>query len=153
EHDQALETLLTSEQRQRLTEIVIQNAGIFAFRDPDIVSTLGLTPEQRKAIREIERGLFRHRFGPAGAGRGLERGPPRMTKKEALAKVLEVLTADQVRKWSEIIGAPFAGSEEPSIRGPQGFGSPNERRGLPGNDRAKRPPEERLAPEIDRLKN
>jgi len=149
EHDQALEGLLSPKQRRRLTEIVIQNAGIFAFKDPEVVTALELTPDQRKAIREIERGLFRHAFGQPWQGRGPGRGsegspggPPRPTKREAVAKVLEILNADQVRKWGEITGAPFVGIDEPSFRGRSGFGPPDERRGHPERDRDKKPPAE-----------
>jgi serine/threonine protein kinase len=150
EHNDALELLLTPEQRQRLSEIVIQNAGIFAFRDPEIVTALELTLEQRKAIREIERGLFRHRFDQRGEGRvreGAAGGPPRMTKREAVSKVLELLTPNQIRKWNELIGPPFAGIDDPPPRGLQGFGPPNERRGSRENDGEKRPPRDETPPE------
>ncbi len=141
QHDQALEGLLSVKQRKRLTEIVLQFVGILAFKDPKVVDELKLTTAQRKAIREIERETFRPPPGPPPDHRGFDRGPrgmrggpPRLTKSESVAKVLEILTPHQVATWNARTGAPFAGLDELQIGGgPRGSGPhPDDRRGPRG---------------------
>jgi serine/threonine protein kinase len=159
EHDRELKELLSGKQRQRLTEIVIQSAGILAFRNPDIVKELKLTSEQRKAIREIEREVFRPPFDPAfdswrpGHGPPDKNGPsgkdwppskrgepPRLKKSESVAKVLAILTSDQIATWQALIGDSFAGIDDPPFRGgPPGFGPhPHDRHGPRGGMRGER---------------
>lgn len=151
DHDRAMDDLLSSQQSQRLKEIVIQLAGILAFKDPEIITALNLTGAQRKAIREIERDLFRPPQGPPnfeprgtgpGQGPGQRPGPgrgfpgkwggfPRISKRESVAKVLAILTPEQVRIWGELTGAPFEGVDEFPFRGaPPDFGPhPHDRHG------------------------
>ena len=117
EHDRAVELLLSTQQRQRLAEIALQEAGIMAFRDPDVATKLNLTAAQRKSIREIEREIFRPFFEPGGPGGGHGRGPrgggpPKISKKDSVAKVLALLNSDQVARWQEMIGPPFAGLDK-----------------------------------------
>ncbi|MGE5192263.1 MAG: serine/threonine protein kinase, partial [Deltaproteobacteria bacterium] len=116
EHERELEKLLSPKQRQRLTEIMIQDQGIFAFKGPEVVDALQLTKQQRQAIREIERDAFRRPFHFGGPGRGSDKtpgGPPRPTKREIVEKVLGLLDEGQVQKWRELTGVPFAGLDEP----------------------------------------
>jgi serine/threonine protein kinase len=136
EHDRSLEVLLSETQRRRLKEIGIQFTGIFAFKNPEIVERLSLSNEQRKAIREIERQIFRPGFGPPFGGpgpggpgrgppgkRGDDRNGPRLTKSESVARVVAILTPEQVRTWNEIAGPAFVGIDEPPFRGgPPEFG-------------------------------
>ena len=151
EHDRALANLLTVKQRQRLTEIVIQFAGILAFKDPQIVKDLQLSSTQRKAIRQIEREVFRPPFGPPFDSRepghgppGKRPGPPRIIKSESVAKVVAILTPDQVQTWNGLIGAPFAGIDEPPFRGPPGFGpQAHDRHGPRGDPRREHSPDDR----------
>ncbi len=134
DHDRALGVLLTRTQRQRLSQIVLQFAGFFAFKDPDVVTALDLSNEQRKAIREIERETFRRGFGPPGQGREppgqgrespgaardadrLRERPPRPKKTETVAKVVAILKPNQVEEWNKLIGAPFPGLDEIVVQG------------------------------------
>lgn len=162
DHDRALEVLLTGKQRERLSQIVIQFAGLFAFKDPQIVTALGLSPEQRKAIREIERETFRRAFGlpgpnregpgpsreatgpnrePPGSGREMtwqRDRPPRPKKTETVARVVALLKPDQVEEWNKLTGAPFAGLDDIFVPGMPGMtGGPprdrNPRRGPRGD--------------------
>jgi serine/threonine protein kinase len=155
-HDDAIERLLYTEQRQRLSEVVLQFFGFFTFKDPEVVQALDLTKDQRKAIREIEREVFRPPFGPGGPGRGgegMRGGPPRLTKKETVEKVLALLTDEQLQKWKEMSGPPFADADESPIPWmgppPDGHG-PRERHGRrggpPGEPRHETPPDERKQP-------
>ena len=138
EHDRALDGALSASQRQRLTEITTQNAGIFAFKNPDLARSLKLTTEQRKAIREIERDTWRRSFVTTGTDRGPE-PPPRPTKRESIDSVLAVLTEEQIQKWRELTGISYAGLDEPQFGGrPQGFGPPLGDRGRRGGRHEKR---------------
>ena len=49
-----IETILTSAQQHRLRQIALQSEGAGAFREPEVVDALRLTPEQRERIRVIE---------------------------------------------------------------------------------------------------
>jgi serine/threonine protein kinase len=155
DHDRDLGIILLNEQQQRLNEVVLQFFGFFTFKDPQVVQALDLTKDQRKAIREIEREVFRP-FGPGGPGRGgdgMRGGPPRLTKKETVEKVLALLTVEQLQKWKDMIGPPFTDLDESPIpwMGPPSDGhGPRDRRGPrggpPGELRRESPPDERKEP-------
>ncbi len=134
EHERDIGGLLSAAQLLRLTEVQFQFFGFFTFKDPGVVSALGLTREQRRAIRELEREMFRPHFLPPSSGRAGEgvRGElPRMTKRESVEKVLALLTDEQRQKWKEMTGPPFADDDESPF--PWTFGRPpRDRRGAPG---------------------
>jgi serine/threonine protein kinase len=149
EHDLQIEFILSQRQSKRLSEIVLQSFGIFAFKDPEVATRLALTREQRKAIREIERTMMRRPFGlprePRSEGETRVE-PPWPTKSEMVAKVVVLLTDDQVRTWKEMTGAPYKGLDESpwpmrpgglprELRGPRGGPPP----GDPPPERAGRP--------------
>jgi len=132
DHDRALDGILSVQQRQRLTEIVIQDQGIFAFKDPEIVEALQLSPDQRKHIRQVEHEIFAIRFGSqrrGGGSEGRRGGLAELTKHESVTKVLKLFTDDQLRVWRELTGSPFAGLDEAPFPGRRGFGPPRESRG------------------------
>ncbi|MGH7137067.1 MAG: serine/threonine protein kinase, partial [Pirellulales bacterium] len=77
-----LEMVLTYEQLKRLGQLALQAQGVWAFKEPDVVTALELTSEQRSAIRKIEReqfgrGAARRREPDDGPGPRPDRGPPR----------------------------------------------------------------------------
>lgn len=118
EHEQSLEQILTAQQRERLSQIVLQFGGILTFRSPDVVDALKLTSEQRKSIRQIERDFWQRgqRNRDPGARRG-EPGP-RPSREEMVTKVLDVLNDVQKQKWKQMIGAPFTDFDDLQFRGP-----------------------------------
>ena len=122
EHDRVLTALLQPEQRERLMQIAIQSGGIYAFREPDIVQTLGLTSEQRAKIREIESQVLISSFGrrSMGGGREERRRQQEQTSLDAVAKVLDELHPDQRRKWEQLIGPPCEGLGQAPRTGPKG---------------------------------
>jgi len=132
-HDATLSGILRPKQRHRLKQLAIQWRGIFALKDPEIVRTLQLTSEQRKSIRQLEREIFGHSFGFPGLGREPgERRPPFLTRSASIAKVMELLTPEQVLKWKELTGAPFA---DVDLWNPPGFRQPGDNRGPPRKPR------------------
>jgi hypothetical protein len=111
EHDRVLTALLQPEQRERLTQIGIQSAGIYAFREPDIVQALGLTSEQRAMAREIESKVMINSFGRRSMGGGWEerRRQQEQISREAVVEVLKQLHTDQRARWEHLVGRPCEG--------------------------------------------
>jgi len=103
-----LNRILTLSQQARLQQIGLQSEGSAAFRDPEVAELLGLTPDQRNRVRVIEDdaafGWMRRRENKSDAD-------PRSTDQ----RLVEVLTADQARKWRELIGDPIRGVLAPSL--------------------------------------
>jgi serine/threonine protein kinase len=88
--------LLTPAQRARLRQIALQAEGPAAFAEPEVVSELQLTPQQRDQIRTIEdEALFGWMKGPRPAA-GLE--------KSTNEHLLAVLTEEQVSRWKVMTG-------------------------------------------------
>ena len=74
-HEEAIARILTPTQYSRLHQIAVQNVGVQAFQDPDIVAELRLSREQRQQLR----GLMGEPHGPHhGEGPGRDGGfrPP-----------------------------------------------------------------------------
>jgi hypothetical protein len=99
-----VDAILTPVQHVRLRQIALQSEGPAAFREPEVVETLGLTPGQRDRIRAIEEeALF-------GQIRELRSGKPvEDTGKAGLGRILAVLTAEQARRWNALVGEPIRG--------------------------------------------
>jgi Spy/CpxP family protein refolding chaperone len=103
---------LTSEQKKRLDQIVVQAQGLRAFSEKNVQEALKLTDEQKTAIKEISEGVQkkvqeetkdldrRERFTK---GREIRQ---KLTK-EAMGKIATKLTADQKKTWKELVGKPF----------------------------------------------
>jgi serine/threonine protein kinase len=114
---------LTPAQVQRLRQITLQRQGLAAFREPDVIAELKLTPAQRDRIRVIE---FETNFaslpGPARFGPpGTPQRPSDGVVKKAVDRVAGVLTPEQAGVWRELVGEPFT----PPRPGPNpGFGRP-----------------------------
>ncbi len=93
--------LLTPAQRLRLRQIGLQAEGPGAFGEPEVVSELNLTPEQREQIRTIEEeAIFGWMRGPRpGKAAGVQ-------EKTTNDRLLAVLTDEQVRRWKALAGEP-----------------------------------------------
>ena len=100
-----VDAILTPSQRVRLRQIALQSEGPAAFREPEVVEALGLTPGQRERIRAIEEEIL---FGQM---RELQSGKaPEEAGKPAMERILAVLTAEQARRWKEMAGEPIRGT-------------------------------------------
>lgn len=104
QHEQELAKVLSTAQRRRFSEIALQSQGLFAFRGPEVVKALGLTSQQRAALRDIERETFKRRFE-----RGIGGPPPHIVaaSDEVMREALRVLTPPQLEVWHALTGAPF----------------------------------------------
>ena len=99
-----VDAILTHFQRIRLRQLALQSEGPAAFREPEVVETLGLTSGQRERIRAIEEELLVGQMREMHFGKA-----PEATGKPGMERILAVLTADQGRRWNELTGKPILG--------------------------------------------
>ncbi len=103
-----LSGILNPDQLQRLSQIALQCQGPRAIREPDVMSVLKLTAEQKKQLRDIENETLFH------GGDDFHKGPPPMDDfskriKNAMSEMLEVLTPEQLQQWRKLAGKPYLG--------------------------------------------
>lgn len=108
EHEAALATILSAEQRHRLGQIALQCQGPRALREPDVARTLRLTAEQKDRLRGIEAEMIRSWFDrsrkePNNANNFVDQA------KLAIQKMQAVLTAEQLKQWHGMTGKPYQG--------------------------------------------
>ena len=93
--------LLTPAQRLRLRQIALQVEGPGSLGEPEVVSELKLSLEQREQIRTIEEeALWGWMRGPQ-AGK-----PPGVPEKTINDRLLAVLTEEQRGRWKALTGVP-----------------------------------------------
>ncbi len=99
-----IDAILTPAQRVRLRQIALQSEGPAAFREPEVVEALGLSPGQRERIRAIEEESFFRQMRETQAGKSSEE-----TEKPAMERILAVLDSSQALRWKEMAGEPILG--------------------------------------------
>ena len=107
---------LTTEQRQRIRQINLQMEGVVALQRPDVVRELAISDGQLKHIQAVYDDYARKR---REALKQLLKDPKRarkrgarytaLTREQRDAKVLNVLTRTQRRKFEAMKGKPFDG--------------------------------------------
>jgi len=109
-----LAKILLPHQTKRVKEIGVRLRGIGALNDPEIADKLKLTDAQKQKLKEIMqanmesmREKARKIFEDADGDREKMREEFRKLRDEASAKVLAVLTADQMKQFEELKGEPF----------------------------------------------
>jgi len=114
QYDRALMEILSPAQLERLKQLAIQSQGVFVFREPEIVDALEITSEQRAAIRTIEHDTLAKLFPPREHRRGQGdfrwRPPNPELMDEAVARVVKLFNADQIRRWHELTGPIYPGA-------------------------------------------
>jgi eukaryotic-like serine/threonine-protein kinase len=119
--------ILTPPQRLRLRQLALQAEGPGAFREPEVIEALGLIPRQREQVRAIEEeALFSQLRELESAGTSDSAGRP--GGPQAMERILAVLTAEQSRRWQEMVGEPIRG---PLNAFPARYGSSRESRRAP----------------------
>ncbi len=123
QREQALAEVLAPRQRARFRQLGAQSQGLFALKEPDIANELELTPQQRVAIRKIEREAFARAFGPEHErGRGpREKHRDREERfrwhrevfREAMDKATSLLTDTQLDRWQALTGPRVEGLDWP----------------------------------------
>lgn len=107
EHEAALQTILRTEQRQRLGQIALQCLGPRALREPDVARALKLTAEQKERLRVIESEAFRSYWFRNKDSTKNEN--PLELIQAAMQKSLEALTPEQLQQWHSMTGKPYRG--------------------------------------------
>jgi serine/threonine protein kinase len=111
---QALRSILTVRQMDRLQQISRQLRGPAAFADVDVASALSLTPTQKSLVQTIRTHLEDRSMGPPGTP-----GEDRAARTQsATQQILKQLTPDQQHTWNTLIGEPFHGYVESRERRP-----------------------------------
>jgi len=108
----SLTKILKPEQVKRYHQIQTQQAGVMAFSTPRVQEALKLTDDQKSKIREIAEsnrgGGFAGLNKDSSADERAEaRKKMAATRKENLAKVEAILTADQKAAWKDLVGSPY----------------------------------------------
>jgi serine/threonine protein kinase len=99
-----MDAILTRSQRARLRQIALQADGATAFREPEVVEALGLTPAQRERIRGIEQEALVRQIRDTRTGKASEAAAI-----STMHRILAVLTPHQARCWGEMAGEPVRG--------------------------------------------
>lgn len=112
-NEEAIVAILQPAQLDRLRQIAWQCHGPMAFHDPNVVSELKLTIEQKQQIRTIEASMFFDRPPPPPGD-----SPTKASRKgfderrrSVMKQMLAVLTEAQMKRWNELIGRPFLGAD------------------------------------------
>lgn len=122
------------DQARRLNQIRVQQLGMRAFGDDKVVAALKLTSDQKNEIKEITEDLKKEVDSMRkDAGMDFTKMRDIMRKsaslqKDAVAKVGEMLSAEQKQAWKELVGAPFEMKMEFGGGRPGGPGAPGGRR-------------------------
>jgi eukaryotic-like serine/threonine-protein kinase len=107
-----VDAILSASQRLRLRLLALQSEGLGAFREPEVVAGVGLSPREREKIRAIEEEVLigQMREMRAGGMLGDAGNKPREPEgSQAMERALAVLTAEQSRRWSALVGEPIDG--------------------------------------------
>jgi serine/threonine protein kinase len=129
-HETAIGTILSPTQLTRLAQIALQVRGVEALQEPEVVTALNLTHEQRTQLRSMCGPHPGHHHGP---GRDADSGPsspprggslashdgkhgetppwhgPGHHREADLSKALALLNPEQLARWQEMTGPRFAG--------------------------------------------
>lgn len=106
----SLVEILKPEQVKRFHQIQTQQAGVMAFSTPRVQKALSLTDDQKTKIREINEETMRSaREARTSAGDDREAAGKKIVeiRKDALGKVKALLTDDQKKSYSGLIGDPY----------------------------------------------
>jgi hypothetical protein len=126
--DAALADILSPAQYTRLHQVARQVRGPYAFTDPEIVGKLGLTADQKAAVRDI---LLAHRDARLANPSPTDRPEPPEARENAyartVARILERLTPAQREIWSSLVGERYRIRHlPPGGRGGRGPGWPDD---------------------------
>jgi eukaryotic-like serine/threonine-protein kinase len=111
-----VDAILSASQRLRLRQLALQSEGLGAFREPEVVESLGLSSRQREQIRAIEEEVLIDQMREMRAGGMLGDAGKKPREPEgprAMERALAALTAEQSRRWSELVGEPINGPLSP----------------------------------------
>lgn len=110
ESTKLLADVLNADQQKRLKQITLQARGIEAFADEEVQKALKVTEEQRTKLAELASEVqAKRREIMQGAQGDFQAAMQEMraAQSAALEKAKALLSGDQKKSWSDLIGAPF----------------------------------------------
>jgi len=113
EFDKAVPTILKADQVKRLKQLEVQRAGLGALSKEDVQTSLKLTDDQKKSVKDSTEELTKdvqELFTSAAGDR--TKMAENMAKvqgmqKEALEKAVNGFNADQKKEWKDLNGEKF----------------------------------------------
>lgn len=102
--------ILKEDQVKRFKQIELQQRGVNAFTDAEVVKSLKLTDEQKEKIKGITEGMMSEMQELRQSAQGDFRAAmEKMTelRKQTFGKVTALLTEDQKKSWKELTGEPI----------------------------------------------
>jgi Spy/CpxP family protein refolding chaperone len=114
--------IITPPQFSRLKQIRYQVLSPWVFGNPQVVSALNLTDEEKEKIETITRETGESMRGLFQGGADFDKARQEAVKLRDVAqeKIMALLTSEQQTKWKEMTGEPFKGEIEMPGRGPGG---------------------------------
>jgi hypothetical protein len=111
ENNTFLSGLLNARQRTRLDQIAMQVAGLLWAGRPEVAAALKLTDEQKKALHELHKQAHKEMQAIHSETKPLDAKHEELKKLHETnsKRLLDLLTAEQKAKWTELAGAPFTG--------------------------------------------
>jgi eukaryotic-like serine/threonine-protein kinase len=133
-NEKALGEILTVDQLQRAKQINVQVRGAQTFRDPEVITALKLTDDQKQKIKTIQDDARQEssRLFQRGAGNQEDLRKKRDAfNKETQQRLVSLLTPEQKAVWKDLTGEPFKGEITTTggrggNRGGRGTRPPNE---------------------------
>jgi hypothetical protein len=109
EQMKALADILNADQIKRLKQISLQARGNQAFADAEVQKDLKLTDDQKDKIKTINEDFGQEMRSLFQSGGDFQENQKKMAsmRKEAMDKVVAVLTDDQKKAWKDMTGEPF----------------------------------------------
>ena len=111
-----VDAILSVPQRLRLRQLALQSEGLGAFREPEVVDGLRLSPRQREQIRAIEEEVLIGQVRQMRAGGMVADAGNKLREPEGprpMERTLAMLTGEQSRRWNELVGQPIRGQLSP----------------------------------------
>ncbi len=113
ENDRFIDQTVTKDQRKRLQEIELQTAGLICLGRHDVAAKIRLTDAQKKRVQEMQKEARQemedliHNSNPEARQEKLAE-----LRKTSRARILELLTDEQEKTWTQLQGRPFKGQFE-----------------------------------------
>jgi hypothetical protein len=121
-HEKKVAEMITPAQFARLKQISWQVQSPWVFGNPQVVSALNLTDEEKEKIETITRETGESMRGLFQGGADFDKARKEAMKLREVAqeKILALLTSEQQGKWKELTGEPFKGELDFPGRGAGG---------------------------------
>jgi hypothetical protein len=111
ENEKFLDDCLKPDQRKRLKQIAMQRAGLLWIARSDVATELGLSDEQKQKVKELHKEAHKEAMEilRAHEGKTIQREKLHEMRMKDRKRLMSILTADQKKKWKEMIGEEFKG--------------------------------------------